>query len=159
MSEVSHEFVSYVHHVGIIVSDLDRSLKFYTDILGFEVLEKVDLVAGEDVSTAVRLPDAQLSVVHLKAGDGPTRVELLHYLAPKSTPLPHRPRSNDIGVRHAAFHVRDIYGYYEKLKKSGVRFMSDVQVSSTGEKFCYFFDPDDAILELIQPPEGKLRSL
>ena len=103
MSGVSHEFVSYVHHVGIIVSDLDRSLRFYRDVLGFEVLEEVDLVAGEEVSTGVGLPDAQLSIVHLKAGDGPTRIELLHYLSPESRPLPHGSISNDIGVGHAAF--------------------------------------------------------
>ena len=47
---------------------------------------------------------------------------------------------------------------YERLKSAGVRFISAIQESSTGEKFCYFYDPDGAILEIIEPPEGPLKS-
>ncbi|UCF95091.1 MAG: VOC family protein [Desulfobacterales bacterium] len=159
MSATRRSDVEFIHHVGILVSDLERSVRFYRDILGFEVLEKVDLVAGEEVSAGVGLPNTQLRLVHLGAGEGRTRIELLHYISPKSRPIPEGAQSNDIGVGHAAFQVSDIDRYYEDLKGRGVRFISPVQESSTGEKFCYFYDPDGAILEIIQPPEGKLRSL
>jgi catechol 2,3-dioxygenase-like lactoylglutathione lyase family enzyme len=159
MSKMGNGPVKRIHHVGILVSDLDRSVTFYHDILGFDVIEKVDLVAGQEVSEGVGLADAQLSLVHLKVGDGQTKIELLHYLSPKSRPIPDDSRANDIGVGHAAFQVIDIESYYKTLKDKGVRFISKVQESSTGEKFCYFYDPDGAILEIIQPPKGKLRSL
>ena len=159
MERGSEKLVSCIRHVGIIVSDLERSLKFYRDTLGFEVVEKVDLIAGKEVSLGVGIPDARLQLVHLKVGDSPSRIELLHYLSPKSRPLSPDARSNDIGVGHAAFQVIDIRKYYDQLVEKGVQFISDIQESSTGEKFCYFYDPDGAILEIIEPPEGYLKSL
>ena len=155
----SHELVPHMHHVGIIVSDLERSLKFYRDVLGFEVVEEVDLIEGKKVSLGVGIDDARLQLAHLRVGSGPTRIELLHYISPKGKPLSPNTRSNDIGVGHAAFRVRDIQKYYERLKSAGVRFISAIQESSTREKFCYFYDPDGAILEIIEPPEGPLKSV
>ncbi len=155
----SHESVAHMHHVGIIVSDLERSLKFYRDVLGFEVLEKVDLVAGKAVSQGVGIHGARLQIAHLRVGSGPTRIELLHYISPRGKPLSPDARSNDIGVGHAAFRIRDIQQYYERLRRAGVRFVSAIQESSTGEKFCYFYDPDGAILEIIEPPAGPLKSV
>ena len=159
MSKTRNQPVKGIHHVAILVSDLDRSLRFYHDVLGFDVVDKADLVTGPEVSKGVGLADAQLSLVHLKVGDGQTRIELLHYLHPKSRPIADGSQTNDIGVGHAAFEVTEIKSYYNTLRDKGVRFISKVQESSTGEKFCYFYDPDGAILEIIQPPKGKLRSL
>jgi catechol 2,3-dioxygenase-like lactoylglutathione lyase family enzyme len=159
MSKARNQHVKRIHHVAILVSDLDRSLRFYSDVLGFDVVDKVDLVAGPEVSKGVGLDDTQLSLVHLKVGDGQTRIELLHYLYPKSRPIADDSQTNDIGVGHAAFEVAEIDSYYNTLKDKGVQFISKVQESSTGEKFCYFYDPDGAILEIIQPPPGKLLPL
>jgi len=159
MGDAKEGLVSYIHHVCIIVSDLERSLAFYRDLLGLEVLDRVDLIAGKEVSLGVGIPDARFQLVHLGASEGPTRLELLHYLSPKSKPLPPEARSNDIGTAHAAFRVNNIEACYDRLRGKGVRFISELQESSTGERFCYFYDPDGAILEIIEPPTGHMKSL
>jgi catechol 2,3-dioxygenase-like lactoylglutathione lyase family enzyme len=85
---------------------------------------------------------------------------LLQYITPTSKPIPADAKSNDIGVGHVAFNVDDPDAYYEMLVSKGVRFISPgVMDSSTGEKFCYFYDPDGAVLEFIKPPEGTLKDL
>jgi catechol 2,3-dioxygenase-like lactoylglutathione lyase family enzyme len=159
MGDSQGDSISYIHHVCVIVSDLERSLRFYRDVLGLEVLERVDLIAGKEASLGVGLPDARFELVHLGAKEGPTRLEMLHYFSPESRPLPPEKRSNDVGTAHAAFRVKNIDAYYDRLRESGVRFISEVQESSTGERFCYFYDPDGAILEIIEPPTGPMRSL
>jgi catechol 2,3-dioxygenase-like lactoylglutathione lyase family enzyme len=150
----------HIEHVGIIVSDMDRSIDFYCNILGFHLSQRVDLCTGETVEKGVGIPGAALQLAHLKLGDSTTLIELLCYINPKSKPLPEDAKSNDIGVGHVAFNVEEPDGYYEKLAQNGVRFISPgVMTSSTGEKFCYFYDPDGAVLEFIKPPEGSLKDL
>ena len=150
----------HIEHVGIIVSDMDRSIDFYCNILGFDLTQRVDLCTGETVEKGVGIPGAALQLAHLKLGDSATLIELLCYINPKSKPLPEDAKSNDIGVGHVAFNVEDPDGYYEMLDKNGVSFISPgVMTSSTGERFCYFYDPDGAVLEFIKPPEGSLKDL
>lgn len=159
MGDSQEDLISYIHHVCVIVSDLERSLRFYRDVLGLEVLERVDLIAGKEASLGVGLPNARFQLIHLGAGEGLTRLEMLHYLSPESRPLPPEKRSNDIGTAHAAFRVKNIDAYYNRLREKDVRFISEIQESSTGERFCYFYDPDGAILEIIEPPTGLMKSL
>ena len=150
----------HIEHVGIIVSDMDRSIDFYCNTLGFDLSQRVDLCTGETVEKGVGIPGAALQLAHLKLGDSATLIELLCYINPKSKPLPDDAKSNDIGVGHVAFNVDDPDGYYEMLVEKGVNFISPgVMTSSTGERFCYFYDPDGAVLEFIKPPEGSLKDM
>lgn len=150
----------YIEHAGIIVSDMEKSIDFYCNVLGFELSARVDNCSGETVEQGVGIPGAQIQLAHLKLGDSPTLIELLCYTKPESKPIPADARSNDIGVGHVAFNVEDPDAYYERLVKHGVKFISPgVMNSSTGEKFCYFYDPDGAVLEFIKPPEGELKDL
>lgn len=151
---------NFIEHVGIIVSDMDRSVDFYCNVLGFDVVQRVDLCTGETVEKGVGIPGAALKLAHLKLGNTATIIELLQYINPKSKPISSDAKSNDIGVGHAAFNVDDPDAYYEMLKSKNVKFISPgVMNSSTGEKFCYFYDPDGAVLEFIKPPEGGLKDL
>ena len=149
-----------IEHVGIIVGDMDRSIDFYCNTLGFELIQKVDLCSGETVEKGVGINSAQIMLAHLKLGSTQTIIELLHYINPRSKPMPADAKSNDIGVGHVAFNVDDPDAYYERLKSKGVVFISPgVMDSSTGERFCYFFGPDGVVLEFIKPPEGALKDL
>lgn len=64
------------HHVGLTVTDLERSIEFYRDVLGMAVLDRFE-VAGDAFATAVDVPGASGSFAHLDA-DG-VRVELVEY--------------------------------------------------------------------------------
>lgn len=151
---------SYIKHVAVIVSDMDRSLDFYCNTLGFEVVEKVDLCTGEGVDKIVGLKDVALKIAHLKLPEGPTLVELLEYIRPKGKPYGPDHRSNDIGVGHFAMYVEEIEEFCNILKSKGVKFISPgVVFSSTDEKCCYFYGPDGEIIEIIKPPKAPLKDL
>ena len=148
---------NYIEHVGIIVTDMDQSIDFFCNKLGFDLIQRVDLCSGETVEKGVGIPGAQIMLAHLKLGNSKSIIELLHYLNPRSKPMPPDAKSNDIGVGHVAFNVDDPDAYYEQLKSKGVEFISPgVMDSSTGERFCYFYGPDGIVLEFIRPPEGAL---
>ena len=66
-------------HVGIAVLDLERSLRFYRDLLGFRWEHELE-VAGEPTDTLLRLRGVELKAVYL-VRDG-VRIELLHFASP-----------------------------------------------------------------------------
>ena len=70
-------------HVGICVSDLERSLAFYRDLLGFAPEHELE-VEGEPTDTLLRLRGTKLKAVYL-ARDG-VRIELLHFASPPAPP-------------------------------------------------------------------------
>jgi catechol 2,3-dioxygenase-like lactoylglutathione lyase family enzyme len=139
-----------VHHVGIIVPNMEMSLPFYTDILGFKIY--ADYVSsGERVSEGVALPGAAIRAVFLIAGQGETFVELLQYLHPSGRYEPGFFQNNDPGIRHITFAVDDIDQVYDQLKEKGVRFFARPQHLEDGNAIAYFYDLDGNILELFQP--------
>jgi catechol 2,3-dioxygenase-like lactoylglutathione lyase family enzyme len=141
-----------LHHVGIIVKDLEASLEFYHRVLGLEFSnEPSPVFSGEGLETGVGIKGASLRQVSLLLGD--TTIELLEYLTPKwpiSTPVP----QYVTGASHIAFKVDDIYASKKALEAKGLKFFSDVNVVNEGVlagwRWIYFADPDGHILELVQ---------
>jgi catechol 2,3-dioxygenase-like lactoylglutathione lyase family enzyme len=144
--------VDGVHHTGIIVSDLERSIDFYHGILGLEFAnERSPVFDDPELGPAVGVPGAALRQVTLKAGDH--QVELLEYLAPPSpieTPMP----QNALGSHHVGFRVDDIEHTVRELEAKGVRFFSPINVVDEGVlagwRWVYFADPDGITLELVE---------
>ena len=60
--------VEWMNHTGFVVSNLERSLEFYRDLLGLEV-ERDQILEGEFISQLVGYPDARLHIVYLGIGD------------------------------------------------------------------------------------------
>ena len=144
-----------VHHVGITVSDLDRSAAFYRDVVGLKVVvpptgwfEGPDLARGLGVQAPVALRVALFEV-----GEGETWFEILQYRSPKSLASSAPPQS-EIGAAHVAFHVADITAEHQRLRALGVRFNSGVNVVDDGPlagwRWVYFKDPDDHTIELVE---------
>jgi catechol 2,3-dioxygenase-like lactoylglutathione lyase family enzyme len=148
--------VAGIFHTGLTVSDLDRSIAFYRDLLGLELIAQWDS-SQPYLRTVVGYPDAELRIALLRIprpGDGPGHhVELLEYRRPRGA----RGDANTYnpGNAHIAFMVEDLDATYADLKARGVRFKSaPVPVThgrNTGAKAVYLFDPDDITLEMIQP--------
>jgi catechol 2,3-dioxygenase-like lactoylglutathione lyase family enzyme len=144
--------ISGVHHTGIIVSDLERSIDFYHGVLGLEFAnEPSPLFDDPGLGQGVGVPGAALRQVTLRAGDH--QVELLEYAAPRSpidTPMP----QNALGSHHVGFHVDDIEAAMQELEAKGVRFFSAVNVVDEGVlagwRWVYFADPDGITLELVE---------
>lgn len=150
--------IKEVWHFSFTVRDLERSVTFYRDLLGLELVAE-QRQSNEYTRRLVGFADADLSVAQLavpRSGIGISghQLELIQYHQPRS-PLP-KPERNTIGGAHLAFVTDDIGADHERLVAHGVRFVSPPNEITAGVnlggKTCYFFDPDGIVLELVQPP-------
>lgn len=133
-----------VHHTGITVSDLDRSIDFYGR-LGFDVVERLD-EEGDEVERGVGVEGAQLRSALLESPNG--RLELIQYVAPggSQAALP----NNGIGAAHICVEVEDVDDAVAELREAGVRFLSDPITHEAGIRWVYAKDPDGITAELLQ---------
>jgi catechol 2,3-dioxygenase-like lactoylglutathione lyase family enzyme len=138
-------------HVGICVSDLERSLRFYRDGLGFRLRSRFD-IAGEPTATLLRLADVDLQAVYLER-DG-TRIELLYYRAPGhvvgETPRP----LNQLGLTHLSLRVDDLDATLTDLVAAGARRVdaSRIDIPAFEAAAIFVTDPDGTLIELVQAP-------
>ena len=137
-------------HIGIAVSDLDRSLHFYRDLLGF-AWESDLTVQGEPTDTLLRLRGTELHAVYLKR-DG-VRLELLHFANPAAPPRRERVM-NEVGLTHLSFRVTDLDAVLMALKADGHRILDDtiIRFPDWGVAACFIADPDGQLIELVQSP-------
>ena len=146
-----------VDHINIVVTELERSLRFYTEVLGFRRTKEAYL-EGEWIDRIVGLPGVKARAVFIVAPAGEPRIELLEYFAPKGTASSANSHSNTPGLRHIALRVDDMNATVARLRAAGVQVFSDpvrvppgVVQHDAGEKtLVYFLDPDGVILELAQ---------
>lgn len=142
-----------IHHTSLVVSDMERSLRFYRELLGMEVAVDTEM-KGEMLDREVALQGAHVRVVELQVGESSAFLELLHYYSPAGKPFPADFRCCDTGAPHVAFVVPDLQRAYEQLSAAGVRFTAPPQdVDSgafAGSKTAYCYDPDGIVVELWQ---------
>jgi catechol 2,3-dioxygenase-like lactoylglutathione lyase family enzyme len=140
-----------VHHMSFTVSDLNRSLAFYRDRLGMEVVVERDVQTGY-MKDLMGFSPLHLRLVFLRLGD--TLLELIQYLNPKGTAVD--TTKNNPGIAHICFLVDDIHAAYEHLVSEGVRVQSEPVAITFGPNkggfALYVFDPDGIPLELLQTP-------
>ena len=144
--------VTGLHHASLTVADLDRSLRFYRDLLGVPVREQVD-AAAETFSAVSGEAAAQVRIADLDLGDGRV-LELIERGDGKARP-------EDAAGHHIAFQVDDIVATYRRLVKAGVKARSKPQSLGpeagrhwAGCIVVYMTDPDGATVELVQVPEA-----
>lgn len=146
-----------VDHTSFTVANLARSLAFYCDLLGFELLWERE-IDNAYFGEIVGLPGCVVKAVHLRIPGSSHKLELFEYLAPPALPADVRP--NNPGSAHLAFYVEDLLAAYDELAKKGAHFRSppvaiDAGVNRGGYAL-YLLDPDGISIELFQPPAGKL---
>jgi catechol 2,3-dioxygenase-like lactoylglutathione lyase family enzyme len=152
--------VQSVASVGFTVSDMDRSIAFYRDVLTFKPVSEVE-VDGPEYDRLWGLFGARARVVKLQLGD--QILELTQFLAPPDArPIPLPSYSNDLWFQHFAIVVRDMETAWTQLRKHHVRQISPrpqtIPISNpaaAGIKAIKFRDPDGHNLELLWFPEGK----
>jgi lactoylglutathione lyase len=149
--------VAEIFHAGLTVSDLDRSLAFYRDLLGLELVSQWDS-AQPYLRRIVGFPEAELRIALLRlprgrAGVSGHHIELLEYRAPRGARGD--ARTCNPGNVHVSFAVEDLDAAYAELSARGVRFKSPpVEIDhgrNRGAKAVYLLDPDDITLEFVQP--------
>lgn len=146
--------------IGFTVSDMDRSVAFYSDVLGFEKVADFH-ATGPVYDRLTGVFGASMRIVHMRLGE--QIVELTRYRSPPhGRPIPQPSYSNDLWFEHVAIVVSDMEKAFEILQRHDVRQISPEpqtippsNVPAAGIKAFKFRDPDHHNLELIWFPEGK----
>jgi catechol 2,3-dioxygenase-like lactoylglutathione lyase family enzyme len=151
--------IAAVGPVELTVSDLDRSLDFYTRVLTFTKVSETE-VAGEAIERLNGVFGARIRQARLRLGD--EEIELSEYLAPRGRPRPVGARSNDRSFQHIAIIVADMDKAFAVLQQHKVEFVSTGpqtlpawNPNAGGIQAFYFKDPDGHPLEILHFPPGK----
>jgi catechol 2,3-dioxygenase-like lactoylglutathione lyase family enzyme len=145
--------------VGMTVSNLDRSVAFFRDVLAFELVDVVE-ASGRDTELLTGVFGARTRTARLRLGG--EVLELTEFLAPRGRPYPADTRANDQWFQHVAIIVSDMDRAYARLRANGVTHAStgpqrlpDWNPNAGGIEAFYFRDPDGHFLEILEFPPGK----
>lgn len=151
--------VSRVEAVGFTVSDMDRSVDYYTQVLHFKKVFDVER-NGADVEHLKSLFGVRVRVVRMRLGE--EELELTEYLVPRGRALPTDAQSNDLSFQHVAIVVSDMNQAYAWLRQNHIHQVSSAPQTlpawnqqAGGIQAFYFNDPDGHVLEIIHFPSGK----
>lgn len=129
-------------HVAITVADLDRSLAFYQNVLGFKLLGHLDFPGDPRGFT----------IAYLDTGRG--LVEIFSFTQAEALPLGWTADDRQVGMRHFALRVTGLDSIAENLRNAGVTFTMPPTNANGGVRIAFFTDPDGTLIELI---EGDLN--
>jgi catechol 2,3-dioxygenase-like lactoylglutathione lyase family enzyme len=134
-----------LNHITIVVSDIDRSKRFYREILGLESTFEEEISGGQ-FSEVTATPGLRLRFAVLRARNSDIIIELAQFLNPQT--------EINSDFRHIAFEVDDVDEVHLMLKNKGIETLSEpVTISGShpkinGKRFFYFRDPDGNLIEL-----------
>lgn len=133
------------NHVGHHVADLDRAVRFYCEVFGFEELRRME-IPDAAASKLLQVPEpVGLTAVYL--GLGGTVLELLHLDRPGNDPARDRPFTEP-GLTHVSFTVEDLVATCEVVRAHGGEVLTDTDM---GGFAILVRDPDGQVLELLPP--------
>ena len=138
--------INGLQHTSFTVSDMARSLAFYRDVLGLEVVfDSVEAGAafkGPELDNLTGCPESELHIVFLKINED--MIELIQY-TPKGKALEGN-KASDTGSAHVCLKTENIQALYKRLSENGVKIHFPPQ-SLGGVDVMYFRDPDGIIIE------------
>ncbi|KUP04404.1 hypothetical protein Q73_13165 [Bacillus coahuilensis m2-6] len=122
-----------IHHVAIICSDYERSKKFYTELLGLEIVQEVYRQERDSYKLDLRV-------------GGVYQIELFSFPDPKKRPT----RPEAAGLRHLAFSVDDVVQAVQYIQSAGIETEEIRRDPYTTKRFVFFQDPDGLPIELYE---------
>jgi len=142
-------------HTGITVSNLERALAFWRDVLGFE-LSHTAHQTGEMAREITGVEAAEIKLAVVKAPGG-HKVELLEYLGPADRKRHVNLMPCDVGSVHVAFIIEDLDAILSVINASGWKAAGKPQTlqsgQNAGKRVVYVRDPDGTTIEFMQTPE------
>lgn len=145
------------NHVGITVSNLERSVEFYKDAFGLEAGMVFDITAGPEVAASLDLPEHHQRVALIPIGA--VVLELIE-MDPAS---PRTPTQDEIGYTYISFAVDDLDEVHARLAAKGYKWNSQPVSASDHKpvadtKYCILKDPDGKNIEIMQVGPGLATS-
>jgi catechol 2,3-dioxygenase-like lactoylglutathione lyase family enzyme len=140
--------IESLEHVGLSVADLERSIAFYRDVLGFTLVRIVESPPTMRLGDVVGLPGCAARIAHLVLGG--TMLELFEYHDPEGRPIPPDRTQADRGFIHIGLRSSDTSADHARLAARGVRFIHDPLEFRPGVWIAYFHGPDGEVCELRQ---------
>lgn len=137
-----------LHHAAISTPDLDRAVRFYTELLGFEEAWSFAWDSGStDADALTGLQGSAARAAMLKLGE--SFLEIFEFSSPTPAPgAPQRPVC-DHGITHVCLQVQDLHSEYERLAAAGMQFHSRPLTQESGYVI-YGRDPDGNVVELLE---------
>ncbi len=139
------------HHMGIQVRDLETSVRFYRDVLGFELVFQWNPQA-EYIRTITGYPGADIHAAILRLPNSEVFLEILEYRNVEKAPVD--TRTANPGTAHLAFFTDDCDGLFAELVERGTRYVNPPVTPTigpnTGGRAVYMIDPDGIRVEFIQ---------
>ncbi len=135
--------IKAIDHIGIMTNDLKKSIKFYTDVLGFSIAMKM------------HMEEAGFSVVFVE--NAGSKIELMEYRGKNKAK---HSKGVEIGLGgnllpvndHISFSVDNIEKTVTEFKEKGVIFSLEPMELEGGIKLASFKDPDGVLIELVEHP-------
>lgn len=150
--------LSRLHHVGIIVGDLDVAIAFYDKLLGMGPTQRGAITRSDGFSRQLQAEHGEARVAFYEVSGG-VAVELIEVATPKEPKV--QPQAYVPGSKHVCFLVDDVDRTYAQMTAEGYVFhgepchFGEETPDLKGMKFAYFRDPDGNILEIIEDPKKK----
>lgn len=137
-------------HVGMCVSDIERSTRFYTEALGFQLERSLEILPP--FHQLIELPTIKAQARFLRLGG--LMIELMDFEEPGFLgPAARRPM-NQLGYTHITLVVDDLAAVSRRIEACGGAVQSDLKLSHAMGEFVFANDPDGARLELWQKAPG-----
>ena len=138
--------ITNLEHIGLSVSNLERSSDFYCKNLNCEIIRIIEANPELKLGKVVGLDGCSARIAHLKAGEN--MLELFEYIVPRGKKIPKNHRQADLGFIHAGFTSTNVRDDYRRMKENGVRFVSEPVEFRKDVWICYFYGPDGEVCEI-----------
>lgn len=135
--------IKAIDHIGIITNNLQKSVEFYTDVLGFSI------------STKIEMDDIGFSAIFVEKNG--SKIELMGYrdeIPKRSEGIKINLGGSSIPINdHITFSVDDIGATVTDFKEKGVIFYLEPVQLEGGMKLASFKDPNGVLIELVEHPK------
>ena len=136
-----------IHHVAMVVPDLEAAHDFYVGVLGLVQVDSAEFSSSPTTDILTELEGAECRMMMLRTRN--LYLEVFEFISPKpessGTPQLNRP-----GYTHLALEVEDVRASHKALAEAGVRWHGEPQEMAEGYLMCYGRDPFDNVLEIQQ---------
>jgi catechol 2,3-dioxygenase-like lactoylglutathione lyase family enzyme len=140
--------IESLEHVALSVADLDRSVAFYRDLLGFTLERILECPPAMRLGDVVGLPGCTARIAHLRLGS--SMLECFEYQDPRGRPVAPDRTQADQGFIHIGLRSSDTRADHAFLSARGVQFISAPVEFRPGVWIAYFHGPDGEVCELRQ---------